>query len=83
MGATASLSTQGMDTKKQAIQPVASRSLKLAEAKSSRRGRPSTLTQLASPGQGTTAPNIPIAMGAYQDFEYIEGSGDLDQCNGK
>ena len=48
-------------------------------------GRPSTLTQLVGgPGQGTTAPNIPIAMGAFtQDFEYIEGSGDLDQCNGR
>ena len=43
-------------------------------------GRPSTLTQLVGgPGQGTTAPNIPIAMGAFtQDFEYIEGSGDLE-----
>ena len=48
-------------------------------------GRPSTLTQLVGgPGQGTTAPNIPIVMGAFtQDFEYIEGSGDLDQCNGR
>ena len=48
-------------------------------------GRPDILTELAGgPGQGTTYPNIPIPMGAFnQDFEYIEGYGDLDECNGR
>ena len=48
-------------------------------------GRPEILTELAGgPGQGTTYPNIPIPMGAFnQDFEYIEGYGDLDECNGR
>ena len=42
-------------------------------------GRPDTLTAL-----GTTYPNIPIPMGAFtQDFEYDEGYGDLDECNGR
>ena len=47
--------------------------------------RPDTLTVLiGGPGQGTTYPNIPIPMGAFtQDFEYDEGSGDLDECNGR
>ena len=47
-------------------------------------GRPDTLTVLAGgPGQ-TSYPNIPIQMGAFtQDFEYIEGHGDLDECNGR
>ncbi len=47
-------------------------------------GRPDTLTVLAGgPGQ-TSYPNIPIQMGAFtQDFEYIEGYGDLDECNGR
>jgi len=46
-------------------------------------GRPDTLTALGS-GQGTTYPNIPIPMGAFtQDFEYEEGYGDLDECNGR
>ena len=47
--------------------------------------RPSTLTLLAGgPGQGSSSPNTPIPMGAFtQDYEYIEGSGDLDQCNGR
>jgi hypothetical protein len=47
--------------------------------------RPSVLTALiGGPGQGTTSPNIPIPMGAFtQDFEYIAGLGDLDQCNGR
>ena len=49
------------------------------------KGRPSTLTSLVGgPGQGTTNPNTPISMGAFtQDFEYEEGYGDLDQCNGR
>ena len=48
-------------------------------------GRPDTLTALVGgPGQGTTNPNIPIPMGAFtQDFEYEEGYGDLDECNGR
>jgi len=48
-------------------------------------GRPDTLTELTGgPGGGQTDLNIPIPMGAFtQDFEYIEGYGDLDQCNGR
>ena len=48
-------------------------------------GRPDTLTALAGgPGQGQNNLNIPIPMGAFtQDFEYIEGLGDLDECNGR
>jgi len=47
--------------------------------------RPSILTALiGGPGQGTTNPNISIPMGAFtQDYEYVEGLGDLDQCNGR
>ena len=47
--------------------------------------RPSTLTTLVGgPGQGTSNLNIPIPMGAFtQDYEYIEGYGDLDECNGR
>ena len=47
--------------------------------------RPDILTALiGGPGQGTTNPNTPIAMGAFtQDFEYVEGFGDLDECNGR
>ena len=52
---------------------------------SSDTGRPTHVTQLAGgPGQGSSSPNTPISMGAFtQDYEYIEGSGDLDQCNGR
>ena len=47
-------------------------------------GRPSTLTKLIGGKQGSSYPNTPIPMGAFtQDFEYIEGYGDLDQCNGR
>ena len=48
-------------------------------------GRPDTLTALVGgPGQGTNNPNIPIPMGAFtQDFEYVQGLGDLDECNGR
>ena len=48
-------------------------------------GRPNILTALVGgPGQGTSNPNIPIPMGAFtQDYEYIAGSGDLDECNGR
>ena len=47
--------------------------------------RPEMLTSLAGgPGQGGTTPNTPIPMGAFtQDFEYVEGLGDLDECNGR
>ena len=47
--------------------------------------RPSTVTSLAGgPNQGSTNPNTPIEMGAFtQDYEYVEGHGDLDQCNGR
>ena len=47
--------------------------------------RPEILTELTGgPGGGQTDLNIPITMGAFtQDFEYIEGLGDLDQCNGR
>ena len=47
--------------------------------------RPSTLTSLTGgPGQGSTNLNIPIPMGAFtQDYEYVDGLGDLDQCNGR
>jgi len=43
--------------------------------------RPDILTELAGgAGQG----NIPIPLGAFtQDFEYVEGYGDLDECNGR
>ena len=48
-------------------------------------GRPDTLTALlGGPGQGTNNPNISIPMGAFtQDFEYVQGLGDLDECNGR
>ena len=47
-------------------------------------GRPDTLNALIGGPGGTTYPNIPIEMGAFtQDFEYIEGYGDLDECNGR
>ena len=44
-----------------------------------------TLTSLiGGPGQPTINPNTPILMGAFtQDFQYVEGSGDLDECNGR
>ena len=47
--------------------------------------RPSLLTALiGGPNQGTTTPNTPIPMGAFtQDYEYVPGLGDLDQCNGR
>lgn len=47
--------------------------------------RPNMLTALiGGPSQDTTNPNTPIPMGAFtQDYEYVEGLGDLDQCNGR
>ncbi len=48
-------------------------------------GRPEFLTELSGgPGGGQTNLDIPIPMGAFtQDFEYIDGYGDLDECNGR
>ena len=48
-------------------------------------GRPDTVTVLnGGMGQATTYPNTKIEMGAFtQDFEYIKGFGDLDECNGR
>ncbi len=48
-------------------------------------GRPDTLKSLrGGPGSGDSNPNTAIPLGAFtQDFEYVEGSGDLDQCNGR
>jgi len=48
-------------------------------------GRPEILTELSGgPGGGQTNLNIPIPMGAFtQDFEYVDGYGDLDECNGR
>ena len=47
--------------------------------------RPMVLTRLVGgPGQGTTNLNKPISMGAFtQDYEYVDGLGDLDRCNGR
>lgn len=45
--------------------------------------RPTTLTALVGPG-GENNLNTPIPMGAFtQDYEYVDGLGDLDQCNGR
>jgi len=47
-------------------------------------GRPEILTELSGGSGGNSYPNIPIEMGAFtQDFEYVEGYGDLDECNGR
>ena len=48
-------------------------------------GRPMVLTTLiGGPSQGTTNPNTQIPMGAFtQDYEYVDGLGDLDRCNGR
>jgi hypothetical protein len=47
--------------------------------------RPMVLTSLiGGPGQGTSNPNTAIPMGAFtQDYEYVDGLGDLDRCNGR
>tara|TARA_B100000767_G_scaffold82935_1_gene79832 strand:- start:795 stop:1769 length:975 start_codon:yes stop_codon:yes gene_type:complete len=45
--------------------------------------RPSSLTALIGPG-GINNLNRPIPMGAFtQDYEYIDGLGNLDSCNGR
>jgi hypothetical protein len=47
-------------------------------------GRPNILTELSGGPGGSSYPNTPIEMGAFtQDFEYVEGYGDLDECNGR
>ncbi|MDG1227290.1 MAG: YHYH protein [Polaribacter sp.] len=47
--------------------------------------RPNTLTAIiGGPSGGTTGLSTPIEMGAFtQDYEYVEGLGDLDECNGR
>ncbi len=35
------------------------------------------------PGNGTTAPNGPYDGTYTQDYEYVSGLGDLDECNGR
>ena len=49
------------------------------------KNRPMVLTTLiGGPSQGTTNPNSEIPMGAFtQDYEYVDGLGDLDRCNGR
>ncbi len=47
-------------------------------------GRPDTLRSLRGGPGGNTSLKKPIPLGAFtQDFEYVDGSGDLDQCNGR
>ena len=46
--------------------------------------RPTILTKLIGGRGGDTTPNTSIPLGAFtQDFEYVEGLGDLDRCNGR
>ena len=46
--------------------------------------RPNTLTAILGGPNQTNNINKPIPMGAFtQDYEYIEGLGDLDECNGR
>ena len=46
--------------------------------------RPNILTKLIGGRGGDTTPNTSIPLGAFtQDFEYVEGLGDLDRCNGR
>lgn len=45
-------------------------------------GRPTTITSIQGPDQSSVGNTI--AMGAFtQDYEFVEGLGDLDQCNGR
>lgn len=45
--------------------------------------RPNTLTAILGGPNATNNINKPIPMGAFtQDYEYVEGLGDLDECNG-
>ena len=45
--------------------------------------RPNTLTAILGGPNATNNINKPIPMGAFtQDYEYVKGLGDLDECNG-
>ena len=45
--------------------------------------RPNTLTAILGGPNANSNINKPIPMGAFtQDYEYVEGLGDLDECNG-
>ena len=46
--------------------------------------RPSILTAILGGPNANNNMNKPIPMGAFtQDYEYVEGLGDLDECNGR
>ncbi len=46
--------------------------------------RPNTLTAILGGPNANNNISKPISMGAFtQDYEYIEGLGDLDECNGR
>ena len=46
--------------------------------------RPNTLTAILGGPNANSNINKPIPMGAFtQDYEYVEGLGDLDECNGR
>ena len=46
--------------------------------------RPNTLTAILGGPNETNNISKPIPMGAFtQDYEYVEGLGDLDECNGR
>jgi hypothetical protein len=46
--------------------------------------RPNTLTAILGGPNADSNINKPIPMGAFtQDYEYVEGLGDLDECNGR
>ena len=46
--------------------------------------RPNTLTAILGGPNVNSNINKPIPMGAFtQDYEYVEGLGDLDECNGR
>ena len=46
--------------------------------------RPNMLTAIIGGPNATNNINKPIPMGAFtQDYEYVEGLGDLDECNGR
>ena len=48
------------------------------------KNRPNTLTAILGGPNATNNINKPIPMGAFtQDYEYVEGLGDLDDCNGR
>jgi hypothetical protein len=47
------------------------------------KNRPNTLTAILGGPNANSNINKPIPMGAFtQDYEYVEGLGDLDECNG-